>query len=127
MTQKTLRVPKISIYGLSREESSEVLQLDVVETWMTPYQHYLVDGMLPAEPAEAKTVKRNEGRYTLIDGKLFRHGYTHLILTYVSGDQCIRIMSELHEDICGSHVGGRTFSLKVVRVRIYGFKLEGGG
>jgi len=27
----------------------------------------------------------------LIDGKLFCHGYTHSIITCVSGDQCTRI------------------------------------
>ena len=43
---------------------------------MTPYQHYVVDGMLPAEAVEAKVIKRNAERYTLVDGKLFRHGYT---------------------------------------------------
>jgi len=70
------------------------------ETWMTPYQCYLADGMLPTEPVEAKMIKKHSSRYTLVDGKLFRHGYTHPILTCVSGDQCTRIMAELHEGIC---------------------------
>jgi len=47
---------------------------------MTPYRHYLAYGLLPEEPTEAKIVKKNAGRYTLVDGKLFRHGYTHPIL-----------------------------------------------
>jgi len=82
---------------------------------MTPYRRYLTDGMLPAEPVEAKIIKKNAGRYTLVDGKLFRHGYTHPILTYVSLDQCTRIMAKLHEGTCGSHVGGRALSLKAVQ------------
>ena len=64
--------------------------------------------------------KRNVGRYTLIDGKVFCHSYTHLILTCVSGDQCACIMAEFHEGICGSHVGGRTLSLKVVELGLIG-------
>jgi len=28
-------------------------------------------------------------------------------------------MSELHEDICGSHVGGRTLSIRVLRASYY--------
>jgi len=86
---------------------------------MTPYKHYLADGMLPAGPAEAKVIKKNSGRYTLVDGKLFRHGYTHPILTCVSGDQCTRIMAELHEGIYKSHVGGRALSLKAIRAEYY--------
>jgi len=86
---------------------------------MTLYRRYLADGMLPVEPVEAKMVKKNSGRYTLVDGKLFRHGYTHLILTCVSGDQCALIMAEFHEGICGSHVRGRTLSLKAIRAGYY--------
>jgi len=86
---------------------------------MTPYQHYLADGMLPAEPVEAKVIKKNSGRYTLVDGKLFRHAYTHPILTCVTMNQCTRIMAELHEGICASHVGGRALSLKAVRAVYY--------
>ncbi|XP_068463107.1 uncharacterized protein [Phaseolus vulgaris] len=86
---------------------------------MTPYQYYLADGMLLVEPTEARVVKRNTGRYTPVDGKLFRHGYTHPILTCVSGDQCTRIMAKLHEGICGSQVRGRALSLKVIRVGYY--------
>jgi len=52
-------VPKISVYGLSGEDSLKVLQFSVVETWMTPYQRYLDDGMLQVEPVKARVVKRN--------------------------------------------------------------------
>jgi len=44
---------------------------------MTPYRRYLADGILPAEPEEGKNIKRNAARYTLVDGILFRHGFTH--------------------------------------------------
>jgi len=81
---------------------------------MTPYRRYIADGILPAELEEGKKIKRNSTRYTLVDGALFRHGFTHPILTCVSGDECTRIMSELHEGICGSHVGGRSLASKVV-------------
>jgi len=106
LTQETLKVPRVSAYGSSREEPLDVWHVDIGETWMTPYRRYLADGMLPVEPAEAKVVNRNVWRYTLVDGKLFRHGgYTDPILTCVSRDQCT-IMAELHEGICESHVKG---------------------
>jgi len=67
---------------------------------MTPYRRYLIDGILPLEPTEARVVKKNSSKY------LFRHGYTHPTLICVSGEQCTRIMAELHKGICGSHIGG---------------------
>jgi len=76
------------------------------ETCITLYQRYLADCLLLAEPVEAKMVKKNAGKYTLIDDMLFRHGYTHPALACISGDQCVRVMVELHEGICGSHIGG---------------------
>jgi len=86
---------------------------------MTPYTRYLADGLLPQELTEAKIVKKNAGRYTLVDGKLFRHGYAHPIFSCVSGEQCTCIMTELHEGICGSHIGGRALSSKAVRAGYY--------
>ena len=64
---------------------------------MTPYRRYIADGILPAEPGEGKRIKKNSARYTLIGEVIFRHGFTHPILTCVSGDECTRIISELHE------------------------------
>ena len=68
---------------------------------MTPYRCYWVDGILSLEPAEARVVKKNSRRYTLIDENLFRHGFTHLTL------------------ICGSHIGGQALSSKAVRAGYY--------
>jgi len=96
-----------------------VCALEEGDTWMTPYRRYLADGILPVELEEGKKIKRNSARYTLVDGALFRHGFTHPILTCVSRDECTRIMTELYEGICGSHVGGRSLASKVVRVGFY--------
>ena len=121
LTQETLRTPSVSAYPVSLEEG-DPMQVCVVEegdTWMTPYRRYLADGILPLESAEAKKIKKNSAKYTLVDGELYRHGFTHPILVCVSGDQCTRIMAELHEGICGSHVGGRSLASKAVRAGYY--------
>jgi len=121
LTQDTLKMPRISTYADTPEEGRQmqVCALAEGDTWMTPYRRYLVDGALLVEPEEGKKVKRNAARYTLVDGVLFRHGFTHPILTCVSGDECTRIMAEFHEGICGSHVGGRSLASKVVRAGFY--------
>jgi len=121
LSQDTARAPCISTYAASPEEGKgvQVCALEEGNTWMTPYRRYLADGILPAEPEEGKKIKRNATRYTLVDGILFRHGFTHPIFTCVSGDECTRIMAELHEGICGSHVGGRSLASKVIRVGFF--------
>jgi len=121
LTQETARAPSVSVYSASPTggDLMQVCALEEGDTWMTPYRRYLVDGIFPAEPEEGRKVKINAARYTLVDGTLFRHGFTHLILTCVSGDECTRIMVELHEGIYGSHVGGRSLASKVVRAGFY--------
>ena len=121
LTQDMMKAPRIITYADAPEEGKHTQVCTLVEgdTWMTPYRRYLADGILPAEPEEGKKIKRNAARYTLVDGMLFRHGFTHPILTSVSGDECTRIMAELHEGICGSHVGGRSLASKVIRAGFY--------
>ncbi|XP_068504578.1 uncharacterized protein [Phaseolus vulgaris] len=114
LIQDTARTPRISTYAASPEEEKcvQVCAMEERDTWMMPYRRYIADGILPTEPGEGKRIKKNFARYTLVDGVLFRHGFTHPILTCVSGDECTRVMSELHEGICGSHVGGKIISFQ---------------
>ena len=63
LTQETLKVSKVSVYGLSGEESLNVCQVGVSETWITPYQRFLADGMLLAEPVETKVIKPWQSMY----------------------------------------------------------------
>jgi len=121
LIQDTTRVPRVSVYLASPEEEGrvQVCVLEEGDTWMTPYRRYIADGILPAEPGEGKWIKRISTRYTLVDGALFRHGFTHPILTCVSNDECTRIMSELHDGICGGHVGGWSLASKVIRAGFY--------
>jgi len=121
LIQDMVRAPRISTYAASPEgeKGVHVCALEDGDTWMTPYRRYIADGILPAKPGEGKKLKKNSARYTLVEGVIFRHGFTHPILTCVSGDECTRIMSELHEGICGSHVGGRSLASKVIRAGFY--------
>jgi len=114
LTQETVKTPTISSYPVAGEIMPQVYQVESGETWMTAYQCYLADEVLPLEPAEAQKIKKNSSKYTLIDGKLFKHGLTHPVLICVDDKQWIRIMAELHEGICGSHIGGQSLSLKAI-------------
>jgi len=84
-------------------------------SWINPIRSYLADGVLPANSDEAQRVKRNSSRYTLVDGHLFRFGFSRPILMCVENTEARRIMSELHEGICGSHIGGRALILRILR------------
>ena len=89
------------------------------DTWITQYQRCLADGLLPLDPTEARKIKKNSSKFTMIDGELYRFGFTHPHLECVHGEKCTRIMVELHEGICGSHVGGRALAARTLRAGYY--------
>ena len=108
LTQDTLKTPRINTYADTLEEGRQmqVCALAEGDTWMTPYKRYLADGALPVEPEEGK--KGQEKCRKIHPGG-----------QCVSGDECTRIMAELHEGICGSHVGGRSLASKVIRAGFF--------
>jgi len=67
------------------------------ETWMTPIKTYLTDGVLHTNPTEAQRINKSSSRYTLLDGHLFRFGFSRPVLTYIDHEESKRIMIELHE------------------------------
>jgi len=71
-TQETLKVPRVGACEVLGEEVVTISSGRTADTWITPYQRYLADGLLPDEPIEAKAVKGNSGKYTMIYGNLFR-------------------------------------------------------
>jgi len=50
----------------------------------------------------------------LIDGNLFRYGFSHPLLICVDVREAARIMTELYEGLCASHIGGRALILRIV-------------
>ena len=57
------------------------------DTWVTQYQRYLANGLLPFDPAEARKIKKNSSKFTMIDGELYRFGFTHPLLECVHGEK----------------------------------------
>jgi len=89
------------------------------DTWITQYQRCLADGLLPLDPTEARKIKKNSNKFTMIDGELYRFGFTYPLLECVHGEKGTRIMAELHEGICGSHVGGQALAARTLRAGYY--------
>ncbi|XP_027905968.1 uncharacterized protein LOC114165580 [Vigna unguiculata] len=111
--KETLKAPRVSnsekvVVMTSHGNSNS-------ETWMTLIKAYLADGVLPSDPTEANRIKRSSTRYTLLDGHLFRLGFSRPILTCIKEEEAKRILTELHEGICRSHIGGRALMLRTLR------------
>jgi len=119
LTQETLRTPKVRAHPVGEAKTTQVCAIHQPDTWITPYQRYIADSFLPVDLTEARKVKKNSNMFTLIDDELYKFGFTHPLLVCVHGEKCVRIMTELHEGICGSHIGGRALATKTLRAGYY--------
>ena len=71
---------------------------------------------MPSNPKEAKKVKKRVVRYTILNGILYKRGFSQPYLKCVKPDDARYILSEVHKGICGDHLGARALIGKVIRI-----------
>ncbi|XP_057444007.1 uncharacterized protein LOC130736179 [Lotus japonicus] len=108
--QETLANPSI--------EGELVASVDRQNTWMDP-----IADILAGEPSGVmrytKEQIREAGHYTLLDGTLFRRGFSSLLLRCLPPGKYESVMAEVHGGVCASHIGGRSLASKVLRAEFY--------
>ncbi|XP_030928927.1 uncharacterized protein LOC115955035 [Quercus lobata] len=100
-------------------DAQEVQQVDNRENWMTPIISYLKDGRLPEEKDEARKVRVRSARYVLMNGVLYKRGFSQPYLRCLAPDDANYVLREVHEGACGNHSGARSLVHKVVRAGYY--------
>ncbi|XP_024046702.1 uncharacterized protein LOC112101040 [Citrus clementina] len=99
----------------SIEQNLGVLRIEQKSSWRDPIVSYLRDGALPPDKLRARKIRAQASRYTMIDGVLYRRGYTLPFLRCLDDDDADYVLREVHEGICGNHSGGRSLAHKVLR------------
>ena len=89
----------------------QVHQLRVGPSWMDPIALFLKEDVLPKNKSEADMVQRKAPRFCLSeDQKLYKTSFLGPYLLCVHPKAVDLLFEELHEGICGSHMGGRSLS-----------------
>ena len=83
-----------------------VMKLDQEPLWMDPILAYLKTCELHEDKTKAKILGIKATYYVIYDDKLYRRGYSILILRCVTPSKAYYIMREIYEGICGNHVRG---------------------
>jgi len=97
-------------------ESQEVLAIsDEVEGWMTPIVKYLTGAFSPRNEEEAQMIKRRAAKFTMVAEKLYKMGRATPMLRCLGEDETDLVLLEVHEGVCGSHIGGRSLAAKLLR------------
>ena len=99
------------------------LEVRVVEAnlsfWGIPIIQFLKEGVLPDDLEEVKKLRRTVSLYTIIGDHLYKRSFTMPLLKCVDGRQVAYVMTEAHERVCESHIGGWSLVAKILRARYY--------
>ncbi|RDX73388.1 Gypsy retrotransposon integrase-like protein 1, partial [Mucuna pruriens] len=78
-----------------------------------------MDNCTPSDPKEARRIVREASRYVVIGRRLYRRGHALPLLRCVDESEAEYMIKEVHEGICGTHIGGRALANKIVRAGYY--------
>ena len=86
---------------------------------MDPIWDYLIDGLLPDDPKEVSKLRTRSARFTIHKGSLYKRGFFTPILKCIAGKDVDYVLREVHEGVCGNHIGARTLAGKALRQGYY--------
>ena len=76
---------------------------------------FLEKDIIPEEKFEIEKVHRKAPRFWLSnDRKLYKRSFSSPYLLYVHPEASESLLEELHEGVCGSHIGGRSLSHRAI-------------
>ncbi|GKV37451.1 hypothetical protein SLEP1_g45482 [Rubroshorea leprosula] len=88
-------------------------------SWTTPLIEYLRSGELPKDHSAAKLIKRRAAHFTLLYNQLYKRAASMPLLRCLTPYETEYAVREVHEGVCGTHIGGRTLARKLLRHGYY--------
>ena len=101
---------------LNSEEVSLVMSNP---SWMDPIWDYLIEGLLQNDIKEASKLRTRSARFTINRGALYKRGFFTPVLKCIAGGDTDYVLREVHEGVCGNHIGARALAGKVLRHGYY--------
>ncbi|XP_062118831.1 uncharacterized protein LOC133832510 [Humulus lupulus] len=110
----TLNVVPVEYLASPSITEQEEMPITMANTWMTPIITYLEQGTLPENCNDAKRTMRKAAQYVMMEGVLYRRGYSMPLLRCVTPDQSKNLLVEVHEGFCGDHAGGQIWGIDLI-------------
>jgi hypothetical protein len=104
------------------EKASDVPRIASIKEasdWRNEIINNLQNGALPSEKKSAIQLRMKAGRFAMVNGTLYKRGFTLPLLKCISPEEGNYVLREIHEGICGSHSGARMLAHKAVRAGFY--------
>ncbi|XP_048494495.1 uncharacterized protein LOC125494754 [Beta vulgaris subsp. vulgaris] len=87
--------------------------------WYDGIKAYKLTGELPEEKMAAQKLKRDSAWYCIFQGQLYKKGFSLPLLRCVTACEATKVIEEIHEGICGNHIGEKALALKALRAGFY--------
>ncbi|XP_027158648.1 uncharacterized protein LOC113760293 [Coffea eugenioides] len=84
------------------------------DTWMGPLIRFLSQGELPEDRTESRKLQRKAARCALRQNLLYKRLYLGPWLRCITPEEGERILQDIHEGLCGAHVGYRMLVKKAL-------------
>ena len=106
----------ILIETLNRPSTATEKEVMIIEApdWRSPIIEYLKSPAIATE-SEAAKLRIRTARYILIDDVLYKKSFNLPYLRCLGPEEAQYALREIHEGICGQHMGGRSLSYKALR------------
>ena len=99
----------------TRGETAQINQIRAGLSWMDSIIRFLKEDILLEERIEADKVRRKATSYWLSENhKLYKRSFLGPYLLCVHPKQTKSLLEEMHEGICGSHIGGRSLAHRAI-------------
>ena len=80
---------------------------------------YLKNGMLPNRKDATRKLKVQASRFVIMKDVLYKRGFSRPYLRYLVLEEAEYVTREVHEGICGNHLGVRSLVHKLIRAGYY--------
>ncbi|KAL0377766.1 UNVERIFIED_CONTAM: hypothetical protein Sradi_3082100 [Sesamum radiatum] len=102
------RITFISSERAAIEEQEEIMCADPTPfSWKEEIIRFLTDGIEPENQKDAKALRRKASRFVMIDGELYKRGFSQPFLKCLTPEEGNYVLREIHEGMCGNHLEGR--------------------
>ena len=86
---------------------------------MDPIFYYLIEGLLPSDPKEASKLRSRSAMFTIYRGSIYKQGFFTPILKCIAKEDADNVLREVHEGVCGNHIGARALAGKFLKQGYY--------
>ena len=101
-------------------EGLQAFPVQQSSTLMDPILSYIRDSQLPMDPSKAKKVKVKAAKFTVVNGELYKRGFSLPYLKCLNLEEAMYVLREIHGGVCGNHSGPRSLVGKAIRVATFG-------